>query len=124
VRRRALLAVIAAAVAFTGCSAQASGDDVVELGEFFITSPATIEAGRASISVTNAGDYRHTVVVTDASGAVAAATDLIDPGATVELDLGLPEGSFSFTCRIVAQGSDGLVDHFELGMASTVEVTG
>lgn len=123
-RRRALLTVMATVLALTACSGRASGDDVVELGEFFISSPAAIGTGLESIAVTNVGEYRHTVVVTDASGAVAAATDLIDPGSTVRLDLGLAEGTFSFTCRIVAQGSDGLIDHFELGMASTVEVTG
>jgi hypothetical protein len=54
-----------------------------------------------------------------------AATGLIPAGASVDLGLDLEVGTFSFTCRIVAQdGEGGLIDHFESGMSTTVDVTG
>jgi hypothetical protein len=62
-------------------------------------------------------------VVTDSSGQVVAATDLVAPDENARLEVDLAAGVYSFTCRIVAQDSEGaLIDHFESGMHASVRV--
>jgi plastocyanin len=123
----------ATAVAVTGmmilslsaCDPAAQADMVVELTEFSITSPSSITASVDEIEVSNVGEFTHTVVITDSEGRVAAASGLIEPGETIRLDIDLAPGTYSFTCRIVAQDDAGnLIDHYESGMNATVEVEG
>lgn len=105
-----------------GCSANAT-EQAFELVEWHIDGPAHLEGGAGSVQVTNSGTLPHTLVVTNSSGEVVAATDLVPPGETVDLDLDLESGRYSFTCRIVAQSPDGeIVDHYEAGMNTMVEV--
>jgi hypothetical protein len=96
-----------------------------DLAEFSITGPGFLAPDTELITVDNAGEFPHTLVITDASGSVVAATDLIQAGETSELAVELSEGVYSFTCRIVIEGDDGqLIDHFEAGMHMSVNVVG
>ena len=121
--KRLLGLAIAVAVLFPACSAaQASSTIDVDLLEFSIeTSSGVYTPGDVQLNITNSGQFPHTLVVTDASGHVVRATDLIHPGQALEIELGLPAGTFEFTCRIVTQGDGGvLFDHFEEGMHARV----
>lgn len=121
---RQALAGLAACLALAGCAGVAENGPY-ELVEFSITGPDQLGPGSTSLTVSNVGEFPHTMVVTDSSGEVVAATSLVQPDQSVELAVDLRPGRYSFTCRIVAQDSEGqLIDHFESGMAATVEVSG
>lgn len=112
-------------VALASCSGSTAAGSGFELAEWQIDGPGEMSAGKGSVNVSNSGSLPHTLVVTDSSGHVVAATDLIAPGDTTELALDLDPGTYSFTCRIVAQDPEGeIVDHFEAGMNATVSVPG
>ena len=65
-----------------------------------------------------------TLEVTTNEGEVIAATDLIQPGHTTTLAVDLQPGTYQVSCRIVAENDEGqLIDHYELGMRHTVNVT-
>lgn len=120
---RRALAGLAACLALAGC-AQVAETGAYELVEFSIAGPDRLDSGSSSLTVSNAGEFPHTMVVTDSAGEVVAATSLVQPGQSVELAVDLTPGRYSFTCRIVAQDSEGqLIDHFEAGMAANVEVS-
>lgn len=125
-RRVALVAgIVAAALVLNACDGSSAADMTVELAEFSITAPRVISAGTGQVEIDNAGDFTHTLVITDASGEVAAASGLIQPGETTYLDIDLEPGTYSFTCRIVAQDGEGnLIDHYQSGMNATVDVEG
>jgi hypothetical protein len=73
--------------------------------------------------VENYGEFPHTLVVSDASGTVIAATDLIAPETETLLRLTVEPGTYMFTCRIVNGLEDGtVVDHYQNGMSVSVEV--
>lgn len=111
------------ALLLTACNETGGGDIPVELTEFSISGPASVTTDLDAIEVVNVGEFAHTLVITDSNGEVAAASGLIQPGETTYLDLQLPPGTYSFTCRIVAQDSEGnLIDHYEAGMNTMVEV--
>ncbi len=94
-----------------------------DLSEFTISGPESLASGASTVEVANSGNLPHTLVITDDSGQVVAATDLIPPGETAALDVNLEDGRYSFTCRVVAENGEGeIVDHFEMGMSETVEV--
>ena len=121
---RRTIASVVACLALAGC-AQEAGDRGYDLVEFAVNGPDRLDTGSSSLSVSNSGEFPHTLVVTDSAGEVVAATSLVQPGETVELPVDLAPGRYSFTCRIVAQDGEGnLIDHFEAGMAATVEVSG
>lgn len=110
-------------VALTACSGSAA-ESGFDLAEWQIAGPGEMSADTSSVDVSNSGSFPHTLVVTDSAGNVMAATDLIGPGESTELALDLDPGTYSFTCRIVAQGPEGeIVDHFEAGMNATVSVS-
>jgi plastocyanin len=121
VRRVALALIVAiASGSCTGGTTEAASFDLVE---YDIAGPSVVDAND-SISLTNSGEYPHTLVVTDQSGRVAASTALISPGAATEIQLQLDPGRYQFTCRIVAQDGEGnIVDHFERGMTLSVDVS-
>jgi len=122
VRPRRLLAVVL--LALCACAGSTASDSF-ELSEFSVLGPDHLDAGENAIAVTNNGLYTHTLVVTDSSGKVVGATSLVQPGETASLDVELAPGQYSFTCRIVAENSDGnLVDHYEAGMNALVQVGG
>lgn len=120
---RRSLAVVVACLTLAACGPVAGGN-AYDLVEFAIAGPGQLDSGSSSLSVSNSGEFPHTLVVTDSAGEVVAATSLVQPGETVELAVDLTSGLYSFTCRIVAQDGEGnLIDHFEAGMAATVEVS-
>ena len=111
-------------LALCACAGSTASDSF-ELSEFSVLGPDHLDAGENAIAVTNNGLYTHTLVVTDSSGKVVGATSLVQPGETASLDVELAPGQYSFTCRIVAENSDGnLVDHYEAGMNALVQVGG
>lgn len=122
--RDKILLAIGIAVALVACTPNGASD-AFNLVEFAVDGPAHLDSNIDSVLVTNSGAFSHTLVVTDSSGGAVTATPLLHPGESVVLDLDLKPGTYSFTCRIVFQTDDGeLIDHFERGMASTVEVRG
>ena len=109
-----------------GCSADpgvaASG---VTLDEYNLTVDEASLAPGATLSIGNEGAFGHTVVVSDNTGGVVAATDLIAPGESVTLEADWDPGQYRFTCRIVIAADDGdIVDHYARGMSAEVTVTG
>ena len=123
-RRRLVAALTLSFAVATGCSAPTT-EGTFDLVEFAVNGPSELSADAQSVTVTNSGEFAHTLVVTDAEGTALATTPLIQPGESTELPLDLGPGRYSFTCRIVAQTSDGdLVDHYEEGMSATVTVRG
>lgn len=105
------------------CSGGAGGSGGYQLGEYFINGPTTLAEGTDAITVSNTGEFPHTLVVSTPDGSVVTATDLVMPGDSLSIPLALEPGTYQFTCRIVGQGSDGqLIDHFERGMHTTVAI--
>lgn len=105
------------------CAGAASPSPGYDLHEFVVDGPSSLEAGTNSLRVSNTGEFPHTLVVARSDGTVVAATDLIQSGDSVHLELDLEPGVYQFTCRIVSQRSDGqIVDHFQEGMNRTVSV--
>lgn len=121
-RTRFLLSLITT-LSLTACSGALLDEQGFELSEFAIEGPADLAGGQGSLSVRNSGVFPHTLVISADDGTVLAASDLIQPGETAQLELVLDEGMYQFTCRIVSEKSDGeIVDHYEEGMAHTVSV--
>ena len=108
--------------ACTGEGASATAE--VELAEFWVTPDHDLlRTGTVELTVENYGAFPHTLVVSDATGAVIAATELIDPEAETTLTIDLVPGTYSLTCRIVRGLEDGtVVDHYQRGMVATVDV--
>ncbi len=111
-----------------GCSSPqiASGPIEVELDDFYIEPAAgTIAAGEVVFEVFNEGDFPHTLVVAHDNGEVVFASDVVNPGEEIEVNLELAPDTYQLTCRIVVQLEDGsLVDHYQNGMGETIEVEG
>ncbi len=106
-----------------GAPASAETGPAVDLREFSISAEGPFESGVNQISVTNAGEFGHTLVIADRSGVVVDATPLIAGGETLLFVVYLEPGTYEFSCRIVVQVDDGtLVDHYHEGMTTTVKV--
>ncbi len=121
--KRVLLVVIAFVV--TACANSNASGTEYDLYEFSIDGSSTLTTEDHSLSITNSGEFPHTLVVTNETGEVVAASDVIPSGGVADLDLNLEAGTYRFTCRIVVQAEDGeFTDHFEKGMNLTVQVTG
>ena len=120
-RRTWLTALVVIAIA--GCAETGVESSTYELMEFSIDGPGRLGDGIETVTVNNGGQFPHTLLVTDETGTVVAATPLIQPGGKTSLTLDLDPGTYSVTCRIVAQTPDGdIVDHFEAGMHTTLDV--
>jgi hypothetical protein len=110
-------------IALVGCSETGGGLSSYVLDEFSIDGPGRLGDGIETVTIENGGEFPHTLVVTDETGNVMAATSLIQSGESTSLTLDLDPGMYSVTCRIVTQTPDGdIVDHFEAGMHATLEV--
>jgi len=107
------------------CGGQGVSNSEVEVGEFWISpGNGVLQAGTVELMVENYGEFSHTLVVSDASGIVVGATDLIGPEAETTLTVELLPGSYTFTCRIVKGLDDGtFVDHYQEGMSASVDVS-
>jgi hypothetical protein len=125
-RRTWLLALGVAALGvaiLAGCASQGGEPTSYHLMEFAIDGPDRLDDGAETLTVENGGEFPHTLVVTDETGTVVAATSLIPAGESTNLALDLDPGTYSVTCRIVAQTPDGdIVDHFEAGMHTTLHI--
>ena len=105
-------------------SAAATGPPSVDLTEGQLTATGLFVAGPNEIHIGNSGEFGHTLVISDADGAVIGATTVIGSGDTATLTVDLPAGAYEFTCRIVSQREDGsIVDHYQEGMVDTVEIS-
>jgi len=120
--KKSALAVLI--LALGACDGQGASSTEVELGEFWVAPEIDLlEAGTVELAVENYGEFPHTLVVSDSSGTVVAATDLVNPGAETELTISLQPGTYMFTCRIVNGLDDGsVIDHYQQGMVASVEV--
>lgn len=117
------LLALTMALTLTACSGAVEAEQGFDLSEFSIEGPARLTSGNSSLSVGNSGQFPHTLVISGDDGTVIAASDLIPPGETAQLELFLDDGAYQFSCRIVSQTPDGaIVDHYEEGMAKTVSV--
>lgn len=116
--------LLALAVVLTACGGSSSTGNTFVLHDGSIDGPDLVsDAGTSVMEIANAGDWNHTFVVTDSEGRVVAATDLVAPGDETSLEVALTAGTYTVSCRIVAENDEGkLVDHFELGMFRTVVV--
>ena len=97
----------------------------VELDDFYIKPVSgTWEAGHVEFDVFNEGNVAHTLVLTTEDGStVIASTEPIGSGESVVMAVDLLPGTYTLSCRIVKQASDGtFVDHFEEGMHTTIHV--
>lgn len=113
--------VVALVLSLTAC-VQASASEAVLLDEFSIELPV-VEPGQTELRVRNAGDFPHTLVISDAGGQVIIATETIDPGSQLTVPVDLDAGRYQFSCRIVVETPSGAIsDHFELGMVAEVEL--
>ncbi len=122
-RERIIGLTLAAALAISACATESAQQGSYQLTEFSITGASRLSQATEAIALTNVGQFPHTLVITDDTGHVVAATGLIPPGESTSLEIALEPGTYSFTCRIVAQDGEGnLIDHFESGMVATVEV--
>ena len=122
---RRFLALLALLVCVAACQTTTASSTDVELFEFDIEpGVSTLEAGSVDLTVTNTGEYSHTLVITDAGGRVVSAGDVVGSGETTELSVDLAPGEYSFTCRIVGQDDEGnVIDHFEEGMHTAITVS-
>jgi hypothetical protein len=107
------------------CGGQGVANTEVQIGEFWISpDDGVFRAGTVELLVENYGEFSHTLVVSDASGTVIGATDLIAPEASTVLTVDVLPGSYAFTCRIVKGLDDGtFVDHYQEGMTASVNVS-
>lgn len=122
--RGVALALILASL-LGACAKSSTDERTFDLFEYEIVGPAQLADAVESVAATNSGEFPHSLVVTDKSGVVVAATSLIDPGEAAELVLDLQPGQYSVTCRIVVERPDGgISDHYEQGMSASVTVVG
>ena len=117
-----------AMVCLVACSAPTTptttGAVEVELDEFYIEPAAeVIAAGDIIFDVFNEGEFPHTLVVAHQSGEVVFASDVVNPGERIEVDLDLLPDTYQLTCRIVVQFEGQLIDHYQNGMGKSIEVT-
>jgi len=122
VKRPSHLALVVLVLA--GCRSPSVADTTVALDEFSVTPGVDrLTAGTINLTVSNSGEFPHTLVVSDGAGTVVAGTTLILPGEGATLSVDLEPGLYMFTCRIVGQSDSGeIIDHYERGMAARVEV--
>jgi hypothetical protein len=112
-----------AVVILAACAPGSDRAADVVLSEFSIDGISSLGDGSSTISISNEGDFGHTVVIANESGQVVAASGLIPAGESSSLDVSLPPGDYEFTCRIVFQSEDGnITDHYEAGMRTEVTV--
>jgi uncharacterized cupredoxin-like copper-binding protein len=109
----------------SACSVAAVSETSVDLNEFSVTPVADrLKAGTVGLSVSNSGEFSHTLVVSNSAGTVVAATALIPPGEASSLSIDLQPGAYMFTCRIVGQSDSGeIIDHYQRGMAARIDVS-
>lgn len=120
-KRLLLVAVVlAGSCGSTAPLVSSSAVTLVE-GSIAVESPR-FAAGEVTLNIGNAGEFSHTLVVTDDGGAVLAATGLVGPGESVTMTLDLLPGVYQFSCRIVGSFQGEVFDHYQMGMVARVVV--
>lgn len=117
--------IVAVFLIITACggAATTTSASAVVLTEGHIAVDSTwFDAGEVTLAITNAGEFSHTLVVTDDFGEVIAATGLVNPGEQATLVMDLAPGSYQFSCRIVSSFEGQVFDHYQMGMMARVEV--
>lgn len=106
----------------SSCSTLSTEGNTFELTEGSITGPSVVTAGPgSSMRVVNNGEFGHTFVITDSDGRVISATQVLEPGADIQIDVDLAQGSYLVSCRLITQSPDGTInDHFQLGMFKSI----
>ncbi len=101
----------------------AQGAPTVDLTEFSIMALGTFDAGPNAITIHNDGQFGHTLVIADKDGTVIDVTGVIAPGESSVYSVNLNPGTYELSCRIVIQTGEGqLIDHYQEGMLTAVEV--
>ena len=101
----------------------AQGSPTVDLTEFSIMALGTFDAGPNEITVHNEVEFGHTLVIVDNDGTVIDVTGVIAPGESSVYSVDLKPGTYELSCRIVIQTGEGqLIDHYQEGMLTAVEV--
>jgi len=121
---RLMILGVAAAVMVSACggSPDLLPEHEVDMFEFGIQSKAEWTPA-APVTLTNSGEFSHTLVITRDDGGVVFASDVIGPGETATVRLDLEPGEYELSCRLVAQTEGGdLVDHFEEGMRADLTI--
>ncbi len=121
---RSMILGLAAAVMLSACggSPDLLPEHEVDLFEFGIQSKAEWTP-TAPVTVSNSGEFSHTLVITREDGGVVFASDVIGPGETATARLDLEPGEYELSCRLVAQTEGGdLIDHFEKGMHADLTI--
>ena len=94
------------------------------IAELKVAASGLFSPGPNSVTVTNDDQFGHTLVTSDDTGRVIEATNVIAAGEQLSLTVNLPPGAYELSCRIVVQTADGtLVDHYEEGMVTTINIT-
>lgn len=124
--RRLVLTVIVAGAILGACGEATPVTSIdIDLDEYSIdSSSGVLLEGPVTMSLANVGERPHTIVVSTLDGTVVAASGVVPAGETGEFIARLQPGVYEFTCRIVAEFDGELVDHYELGMVTRVEVAG
>jgi len=125
-RRRVIPAMLSVFVIMVGAcgSGAAANTDRVELDEFSImTGEPRWAPGRVTLRVENVGARMHTLIITEDDGTVVAASDILDPDGSADMEVFLQPGEYELTCRIVVESGDGQIfDHYEQGMRTAINV--
>jgi hypothetical protein len=112
-------------VLVAGCGSATSVGGVFTLDEFTVDGPHMVSEGTTSLEISNAGDFNHTLVITDADGNALAATEVVAHGSDTALSIELLPGSYQVSCRLVGKDPEGnIIDHYELGMFSQLKIEG
>ena len=136
-KKRTILATLAATTFLAGCGSEAASvsnttatppapsssaaqsvpaDAVhVTLADFMIMVGGKVAAGNDTFAVTNHGPTPHQFTVTDASGKAVGATAVLAPGTSTLLNVTLTPGTYSYLCA--------LPGHASLGMRGTFTVS-
>ena len=106
-----LAALSVGLVLFSGCAGNASADtiDVTAKEMHFTPATMTVNAGRHTITVHNAGNLTHTFSLNALGREVT-----IRPGKTRTMSVNFESGSYRYVCRIL--------DHEGLGMHGVLRV--
>lgn len=124
-KRLSTAALLLSGLAACTSAAPTTGPPVVDLHEFAVDASGSFVVGRNDLTVTNSGRFGHTIVIADESGMVISASEAIPPGDEYTFAIDLEAGVYEISCRIVVATDDGrLVDHYEEGMVTRVEVEG
>jgi uncharacterized cupredoxin-like copper-binding protein len=79
----------------------------VQLEEFTITMPSSIDAGQTSFEVTNAGAEEHSFVI-EGNGVKAELEHHLQPGETLTLEVDLAQGAYQVYCPVENHAAEGM----------------